>query len=177
MRRYIFLITAIVSTILLTIIVLTNIETLQSFSSFGYPGIFLMSMISNATIIFPLPGLLAPVLGGAVFSPLIVGLVSGAGQAVGELSGYMVGYYGHEFVDQHKIYKRIEKWMRRWGSLFIFIFAAIPNFLFDLGGIAAGATGMPVWRFLLAVFLGKTARAILLAYLGSHIPTLLGFLV
>jgi uncharacterized membrane protein YdjX (TVP38/TMEM64 family) len=48
----------------------------------------------------------------------------------------------------------------------IFIFAAIPNPIFDLGGIAAGATGMRWWRFVLAAFLGKTVKALIAAWLG-----------
>ena len=48
----------------------------------------------------------------------------------------------------------------------IFKLAAIPNPLFDIGGLVAGALGMPIWRFLLSVWLGKSLRFALLATIG-----------
>lgn len=170
-KKYTLLIFAILFWLGITLVVILNKNTLKDFSTYGYVGIFLIGILSNATLVFPIPGLLAPFLGGAIFNPLTVGFVSGAGQAIGELTGYWVGHSGHDFVDNYKIYGKIENLMKRYGDLFIFFFALIPNFLFDLGGIAAGATGMPVWRFLLATFLGKTARAFLMALLGSYLPS------
>jgi uncharacterized membrane protein YdjX (TVP38/TMEM64 family) len=44
--------------------------------------------------------------------------------------------------------------------------AFIPNPFFDLAGIIAGALGFRLRFFLLAVWVGKTLRALLLAYGG-----------
>ena len=57
--------------------------------------------------------------------------------------------------------------MKRWGPLAVFVLAFIPNPAFDIAGITAGALHMPVWQFLLAAWLGKSLRFILLAALGK----------
>jgi membrane protein DedA with SNARE-associated domain len=48
--------------------------------------------------------------------------------------------------------------MERHGMLAIFLLAAIPNPIFDVGGLIAGVLKMPVWRFLLAAIIGKSIR-------------------
>jgi uncharacterized membrane protein YdjX (TVP38/TMEM64 family) len=65
-----------------------------------------------------------------------------------------------------RYYEAVRRFIARYGLFAIFIFALIPNPLFDLAGIAAGTTRIPVWAFLLACFLGKTVRFILIAYMG-----------
>jgi membrane protein DedA with SNARE-associated domain len=105
---------------------------------------------------------------GAVFNPWLVGIVGGVGQALGELSGYLVGYSGHTLVDENPTYQRLVGWMRRHGMLTVFVLALIPNPIFDLGGIAAGALRFPVWKFLLSVTAGKVIRNIGFALAGYY---------
>jgi len=57
--------------------------------------------------------------------------------------------------------------MERRGFLTLFVLSAIPNPVFDLAGIAAGMVGFPVAKFLLACWLGKTLKGVVVAYLGS----------
>ena len=57
--------------------------------------------------------------------------------------------------------------MRRFGGPVIFVAAAIPNPFFDVAGILAGATKLPIWVFFGATLLGKTIRFFLLASLGG----------
>jgi membrane protein YqaA with SNARE-associated domain len=45
----------------------------------------------------------------------------------------------------------------------IFVLAAIPNPIFDMGGILAGMARMAWWKFLTAAVLGKTIRFTLLS--------------
>ena len=49
----------------------------------------------------------------------------------------------------------------------IFLLGIIPNFFFDIGGMVAGATRMPLWRFILAAWLGKSIRLTIVAMSGS----------
>jgi membrane protein DedA with SNARE-associated domain len=58
--------------------------------------------------------------------------------------------------------------MRRHGSVTVFVLSAIPNPLFDLAGITAGMLRFPVWRFLVACFLGKTVKGIVFALAGAQ---------
>ena len=57
--------------------------------------------------------------------------------------------------------------MKKSGPLIIFILGAVPNFLFDIGGIIAGTVRMPIWQFLLAAWLGKSIRLSIVALTGS----------
>ncbi len=127
-----------------------------------YWGAFLISIIGNATLIFPGAVLvmlsnLGILLYGStgLYGPIIIGLVGGVGAAIGETTGYVVGYSGREIVARGKMYGRVEKWLRRWGALAIFLFALMPV-VFDLIGIAAGILRFPFWKFLLLCGLGRT---------------------
>ncbi len=136
------------------------------FAEYGYPGIFLISILANATILLPAPGIAIVFAMGGVFNPFIVGLAAGAGAAIGELSGYMAGFSGQAIAEHTKIYERIQDWMQSHGMLTIFVLAAIPNPFFDLAGMAAGALKMPLYKFLLACLLGKIIKMWIFAYAG-----------
>jgi membrane protein DedA with SNARE-associated domain len=127
-----------------------------------YWGAFLISIIGNATLIFPGAVLvmlsnLGILLYGStgLYGPIIIGLVGGVGAAIGETTGYVAGYSGREIVARGKMYGRVEKWLRRWGAPAIFLFALMPV-VFDLIGIAAGILRFPFWKFLLLCGLGRT---------------------
>ena len=138
------------------------------FAAYGYPGIFLISILANATILLPAPGIVFVFAMGGVFNPFIVGLAAGAGAAIGELSGYMAGFSGQPLAEKTKIYQRIESWMRRYGMLTIFVLAVIPNPFFDLAGMAAGALKMPLYKFLIACLPGKIIKMWVFAYAGAY---------
>ncbi len=141
-------------------------EQLIEFQHFAYPGAFLIMLFSNATIILPVPGLLFIFGLGSSLNPFLVGLVAGAGGALGEMTGYLAGYGSSALIDNFKLYKRIEGWMRRHGLLTIAVLAAVPNPAFDTAGLAAGALRMRWWHFLSAAWFGKTIQAVLIAYAG-----------
>jgi uncharacterized membrane protein YdjX (TVP38/TMEM64 family) len=146
-----------------------NLEELQGY---GYAAVFFAGLISNATLILPLPGLAVSSVLGAVFNPLIVGVVGGAGQALGELTGYLAGYSGQTWVDENRIYDRLARWMQRHGTLTIFVLALIPNPVFDVAGLAAGALRLPLWKFLLSCLAGKIIKNVLFALGGDWIGSL-----
>ena len=141
--------------------------------NYGYLGVFLTTLLASATVIFPSPTLVAPLVAGAFLPPPLVGLVAGLGAALGEASGYLAGYGSSALAARSRYYEPIARFVRRFGLLAILILAFIPNPLFDLAGIAAGTTRIPYWRFLLACFVGKTLRFILIAYMGRWWPWLL----
>ena len=76
----------------LTVFLILIRDQLNHLGAYGYPGIFLISILSNATIIIPIPGVIFTSAMGAVFNPLYVALLAGAGAAIGELSGYLVEF-------------------------------------------------------------------------------------
>ena len=92
--------------------------------------------------------MLDPVLG--IPAPILVGLVAGLGDAIGEFSGYALGYAGGDALRHRAIYATFEGWMERNGLLTIFLMSTFPNPFFDLVGAAAGSMRMPARRFFLA---------------------------
>jgi uncharacterized membrane protein YdjX (TVP38/TMEM64 family) len=110
---------------------------------------------------------------GAVFNPLWIGVVAGAGAACGEVVGYIAGYSGQGIVEKAKIYKRLEYYTRKFGPLAVFVLSAIPNPLFDLAGAAAGALKMHVAKFFLACWAGETVKMMFFAYGGAALLPLL----
>ncbi len=166
-RRYIL---SILASVLLTVaILLIPVLFPIDFSvlgNFGYLGVFLATLLPSATVIFPSPTLAAAAIAGEFLNPLLVGLTAGLGAALGEATGYLAGYGGSALAAQSAQYERIRRLVGRYGLLAVFALAFIPNPLFDLAGIAAGALRMPYGLFLLVCFLGKALRFVLIAYLG-----------
>ena len=149
----------------------------EYFESVGYPGVFVVTLIANASVIIPTPGFLAVIVAGAVLNPFLVGLLGAAGMTLGELSGYFIGRAGRvlserELESDPRPHSRwiatTQRLVDRWGMLGIIILAATPNPLFDVAGIAAGAAKMGVSRFLLATFIGRLIRTMTLAYGAAY---------
>jgi membrane protein YqaA with SNARE-associated domain len=135
---------------------------------YGYPGIFLLSVLANATLFLPAPGVAFVFSMGAVFPPLPVALAAGAGAALGELSGYLAGFSGRAVLDRSPRVERLEQLMRRYGALTILVLAFIPNPVFDVAGIIAGILRMPVVKFLFFCWIGKTLKMLAFAYAGAY---------
>jgi uncharacterized membrane protein YdjX (TVP38/TMEM64 family) len=143
-------------------------DKVQELQQYGYAAVFLVGLVSNATIVLPVPGLAVSSVMGGVLNPWIVGVVGGVSQALGEMTGYMAGYSGSTWIDENRTYNRIARWMQRNGMLTIFVMAVIPNPVFDVGGMAAGALRFPAWKFLIACTLGKVIKNIVFALAGYY---------
>jgi membrane protein YqaA with SNARE-associated domain len=153
--------------ILVSILAFQFRDELTEFRNYGYTGIFFLSIIGNATILLPLPIFLTAFIGGGLFQPLVVGIVSAAGGAIGELTGYIAGFGGQELISKKKFYKKIKGWMDRYGLISIFLMAAVPNPFFDIVGIVAGVMRVPLVYFLILTFLGQTIKYLAISYLGA----------
>jgi uncharacterized membrane protein YdjX (TVP38/TMEM64 family) len=151
----------------LSVFIFSIREQAAELAVYGYPGIFLISFLSYATVLFPAPGIGVVFAMGAVFPPVGVALAAGSGAALGEISGYLAGFSGQAALERADVYQRLTGWMQRNGSLTVLVLSAVPNPFFDLAGLAAGALKMPVLRFLLACWVGETLKMLVLAYLGD----------
>ena len=144
-------------------------EEVRKLSHFGYWGIFFISVLTNATLILPLPGVIFTSAMGAIFNPFWVAFAAGCGATVGEITGYLAGYSGQVIVDRRNWYERLTVWMKKYGNITIFLMALIPNPMFDLAGMAAGMLKMPLARFLFWCLLGKMLKMVVFAYSGLSI--------
>ena len=132
----------------------------------GYVGIFLVTLLATGAIILPVPylGLIVNAGASPYLNPLFVAIIAGVAAALGELTGYLVGYTGRELLPQNRWYEMVHRGVTRFGGPVIFVAAAIPNPFFDVVGIIAGATRMSIGLFLGACFLGKTIRFFCIVY-------------
>ena len=130
----------------------------------GYGGVALASLVASAGLVIPVPALGAACASSVFLNPLFIGLVAGTAESLGELTGYFLGYSGREAVSQTRIYRRLEPWVRRRGWLPLLLFSLVPNPIFDVVGIAAGALRYPLWGFLAVVWVGKTLKFLIIAH-------------
>lgn len=159
---------ALLAVIAITVFIFFIRDQVELLGKFGYPGIFLLSVLANATLIMPAPGIAITFAMGAIFHPIGVGLAAGTGSALGELTGYLAGFSGQAIAERTPIYERLERWTARHGGLTILVLAFIPNPIFDIAGAAAGALRMPLIKFLFWVWIGKTLKMLVFAYAGAY---------
>jgi len=137
----------------------------------GYVGAFALAGIANATVLLPIP--YYPVIARLAQALNVWGVIlaAAAGSALGELVAYFVGRTSRRAVQQ----TRVNRWMQRqmqkpWrAGLVLFALSAPPNPAFDVAGLLAGALGIPVWLFLVTVFLGRIIRMSLVAFAGLRL--------
>jgi membrane protein YqaA with SNARE-associated domain len=144
-------------------------EQIEALETYGYLGAFIVGFLGNATIILPAPSLAFTAALGGVLNPLLVGVAAGAGEALGEMTGYLAGISGKAIIENRARYEVMQRYMDRYGGWVFFVLAAIPNPLFDVAGIAAGMIHFPIWKFLLYAWAGKTFKAIVFAGAGSRL--------
>jgi membrane protein DedA with SNARE-associated domain len=157
-------------TLLLTVgLLLLPGDLVERLGAYGYLGVFLLTLLSSATIVLPSPALGVVALAGKTMNPWLVGLIGGLAAGLGEVTGYIAGLGGSPLAARARFYPRVEGWVRRWGSLTIFTLAFIPGPIFDLAGLAAGTMRMPFRRFLLACIAGKILRFIVTAWAGHFL--------
>ena len=144
--------------------------SLSMIAVWGYFGVFFVSLIAMASIIFPTPSYVFVFASGGILNPWLVGISAGAGSAIGELVGYGFGYGGRHVIKRRyrKLLKRTKKWVDRHGLFaVIFLFAATP-LPDDIVGIIAGVVNYDIRKFLLASFLGKTLLNLIVAWAGFY---------
>lgn len=158
--------------LLLFVIAITTLlflyrNELQRLGHFSYGGIFILSLLANATLILPVPGVVLTTAMGAIFNPFWVAVAAGLGSALGEITGYLAGFSGQIIVEQTEWYDRLTCWMKRYGDITVLILAILPNPFFDLAGMAAGMLKLPLPRFLLWCSIGKIIKMMVFAYFGA----------
>ncbi|VVB98858.1 SNARE associated Golgi protein [uncultured archaeon] len=143
-------------------------------SGYGLLGLFLASIIANATVLLPMPiDLLFLALSAETLTlpdVLVVAIVLGAGAAIGEMTAYITGTLGSKAIKSLGIseFGKIEEIKDRIGEngMYFIFFGALVPFPFDLIGIAAGIVRYDWKKFFIAALLGKTGRYLLIGIAG-----------
>jgi len=172
MRGKVLPILGIATVVFITVVIIRYRDSITELGALSYPGIFLGSMLWNATVLVPIPSFWIYFGLGTIpcLHPALIGLAGGSGAAVGELTSYMAGYSGRAILklDKRKAYERVQRWIKKRGFWVIFGFNLVPVFPFDLFGIAAGALRFPLWKFYLACLAGRTLAYGAIAFAGAQ---------
>jgi len=138
---------------------------------YGYLGIFIISFIGSVSVVFPVPYTLVIFYVGSthMFDPLFIALSGGAGSAIGEFFGYLMGYYGRAVLSEERK-RKIDCIMRvfnRYGAAAIFVFALTP-LPDDLLFIPLGMMRYSFLKTFIPCLAGKVLMCLILAY-GGHL--------
>jgi membrane protein DedA with SNARE-associated domain len=142
---------------------------------YGYLGIFLISLLGAASIFVPIPytivifilGGLQDTVGNWVFEPLWIAVAAGVGAAIGEFSGYLVGFGGRRVIGE-KYKKKMDfltKLFKKFGPIAIFVFALTP-LPDDLLFIPLGIMRYSLIQAFIPALLGKFFSNLIIAYSG-----------
>lgn len=173
-KKAIIIFLATIGIILLSIffvIYLSNRLILQSIITiYGILGFFLLTFISSLTIFFLIPTFSIIFLFSGFlkdpFQVFLLGTFSGLGSALGEITGYALGFSGRELIskDSERL-EKIKKRINKYGVVFIFLFAISP-LPFDIIGIISGIIEYDFRKFIIATILGKIVKYLIICYAG-----------
>lgn len=116
----------------------------------------------------PIPYTIIYYILGVTLDPLLIAVVGGLGSALGEFSGYVVGYVGQSLIDGERKRRMayLMKIFDRYGSLLIFLFALTP-LPDDLLFIPLGVSRYSFIKAFIPCLLGKICMAYIIAYSGK----------
>jgi membrane protein YqaA with SNARE-associated domain len=150
---------------------------IEDLASTAYLVVFGITLLCNAAVLIPVtyPHLTVMIAAAGYWNPFIVALVASVGGALGEITGYYAGYLGKRIVHFEKVpgYDRLVGWMQRHGFWGILLVSFQPILPVDIAGILAGASKLPLWKFLVPCWVGKLGKYLLACYLGAAILRLL----
>lgn len=138
-------------------------------SQYGYIGAFIACFIGTLSIIIPIPYTIIIFVLGRWLNPFLLALSAGAGSALGEFSGYMMGYLGRTLMSDEgrKKMEYMLKVFKRYGPITIFIFSLTP-LPDDLLFIPLGIMRYSFIKAFMPCIAGKILMSLILAF-GGHL--------
>ncbi len=146
----------------------------------GYPGLFLVSFLGNATILVPFPYVGVPFFMGVnPFNPWITGIIGGLGAMLGEMTGYAVGYGGKRYLDDEQVNDFHEFIVQHpKATMLVVWFLAVTPIPDDMFIVPLGAARYSWWRVFVPGFIGKSIFLACIAWAGrfgmTWVETLFG---
>ncbi len=157
-------------------------RAVQGIEDWAYLGTFVLALATNAGVLIPVPyNAIVLQLVAVVQYPMLVALLAAAGSALGESTGWWVGTKGRAVLPSGgrvgRVVAALQRMSRRRRTAFIglALFAAVPNYAFDVAGLVAGASRVSYPLFLVAVFFGRLVRFALFAVFGAALLDLWPF--
>jgi len=155
-------------TVALSLFILQHKSYIEEIAEWGYFGCFFINALTNGTFILPGFGIVITFTLGGVLNPAIVGAVAGIGEAIGAIGAYFTGYAGRGLLrdSNSTLYLRFNNIIDRHGSKAIFFVSAVLSPFFYPFAVFLGMARFGWVRFFLATWAGRTAKSMVLAYLG-----------
>lgn len=159
---------SLVITLLFCVAVVYHWDYIAQLQSYGYLGIFIISLLSSSIIVLPIPHVAVVFTLGGVLNPVWVGAASGLGASVGAMTIYLTGYGGHSLLRNinNGLYSRLMNWVQRRGSIAVFVMSAVFNPLFIPMTITLGMLRFRLGKFFLLCWAGQTVKSLAIAYAG-----------
>lgn len=170
MQEWITGVLALLITVILCALLVIYWQDIRQLSRYGYIGAFIISLLSGVTVLVPVPSVLIVFTLGAILNPVFIGLVSGAGEAIGSMFVYMIGIGNARAFHamDHGVIARFRIWIKKRGAFSIFAMSAIFNPLFFPFTAVAGMMHFGWWRFFLLCLAGKALKNTIVAVLGYY---------
>jgi len=149
---------------------------IDRFASTAYLVVFLVTLLSNAGIFVPVFFHISIMMTVAdLWNPVLVALAASVAGTLGEITGYYAGYLGKRIAHLENIpgYQRLVGWMNKHGPWGIFLISLQPILPFDIAGLLAGASKLPLWKFILPCWAGRFPKYLLACYLGPAVFNIL----
>lgn len=155
-------------TIVLCILIVQHRGYLDQIAHWGYVGCFFINILASGTLVMPGFGMILTFTLGGVLNPAIVGLVAGAGEAIGAIGAYFTGYGSRGLVggSTNSFYLRFNRIISRHGSKAVFFMASLINPIYYPFAVFLGMLRFGWVKFFLATWAGRTVKNLMLAYLG-----------
>ncbi|MGC8816627.1 MAG: YqaA family protein [Candidatus Hadarchaeum sp.] len=146
--------------------------------SIGYPGIFLLSFIGTSSIVIPIPYTVVLLAISPAFDPILFTVAAGTGSAVGEMTGYLLGFLGRNALGEKRRSQMdaMLRIFRKFGSVAVFVFALTP-LPDDLIFIPLGLMRYSPWKTLAACVAGKFTMVFIIGVVGKAVGELSGDLL
>ena len=149
----------------------------QLLLQYSYLGVFVLSFIGTASIIIPVPYTLIIFtlsMHPSQWNPTLLIIAGGFGSALGEFTGYALGYFGRRIISEERQRKMtyLVRVFDRYGPLAIFVFALTP-LPDDLLFIPLGIMRYKFYKAFIPALVGKLLMIFILVNSGTLVGNIL----
>ncbi len=125
-------------------------------------------LLAAQAVLAPLPAPALAFAGGYVFGTSYGFLLTWLGVTIGGALCFGISrVLGRGFVERSGRTKKLDRYVAEHGAVMVFVLRLIPLVSFDAISYAAGLTGLPFRRFLVATVLGSAPGTFVFVYLGG----------
>jgi membrane protein YqaA with SNARE-associated domain len=137
----------------------------------AYLTIFIVAIVVNLSLV-PLPFVVSlMIVASSMWNPWLVALSASLGASLGEMSYYYLGFISKKVAVPDDImgYTKVKGWVEKYGMWAIAFLSFQPVLPIEIGGLVAGLAKYPLYKFLIALWIGKFPKYIILIFLGSAV--------